>query len=280
MGKQAAAAYSRSGKSLSDAVVEVAKHASLSPEQIRRVCEFANTAAYLEAFEKSGEMRNVTFEHGPADPSFVVKELNDGSVPALHHQRNHDYDRRPGNYKTAGADTALAEAFLAPGGLMKTAEVARDPEARRNPVDELYDIRCHLADTRDQYMSKLSSCDVMLDEVRDRFCEAVRQEVMQGTELQDIGDALSQYNQSSMLKQAMSTVAEFLKSRGMDKHASVDLARFASSRVSNTAHPVVERFIELTKVATQREFLKNVVEVLNEQLAQVDPALRSVLNGL
>lgn len=268
MGKQAAALYTKTGKPLSDSVVEVAKHAQLSPEQVRRVCEFANTAAYLDAFEKSGEVRNVTFEHGPADPSYVLKELNDGSVPALHHTRSHDYDDRPRNYKTAGADTALAEAFLAPQGLEKAASVQVDPEARTNPIDELYDLHMRLQDVRDQYMSKLSSCEIFLQEVQGDVHQAVKQARAEGISDGDIQRAWGQYGSPYMIKAAMPVWAG-------DK-----LEKTAGVRIVNEQHPLIERFVAFTKVAEQHLKLKNLVQVLDEQLSEVNPHLRSALDGL
>jgi hypothetical protein len=78
-GKKAAAQYSRGDGSLTEAVVETVKHAGLSPEQVKRVVEFANTTAYLTEFKKEGSHhRVVEFQGGPADPSAVLQDLNDG----------------------------------------------------------------------------------------------------------------------------------------------------------------------------------------------------------
>ena len=111
MGKKAAAHFSECGGTLNDAVIAVVKEAMLSPEQTKRVCEFANTAAYLSEFEKAGEVRNITFDGGPANPSVILKELNDGSVPAVHQVKEAAYEPPKGHYKTAGAsDSLLAEA--------------------------------------------------------------------------------------------------------------------------------------------------------------------------
>lgn len=271
MGKQAAAIYTKTGKPLSDAVVEVAKHASLSPEQIKRVCEFANTSAYLDAFEKSGEVRNVTFEHGPADPSVVLKELNDGSVPAVHHLRHEDYDRSPRSYKTAGAnDMALAEAFLVPQGLEKAAGVkTADHNARANPVEELYDLHMSLKDVRDQYMSKLSSCEIDLEEVRKDFHAAVKQDLSDGSSADDVVSACRHYGSDYMIKAAMPVTVQS------------SLTKTACKRmVPNPQHPVIERFIAFTKIAEQHLKLKNLVQVFDEQLATVNPVLRSAIDGL
>lgn len=79
LGKQAARMYLCGGCSLNDAVVETVKQAGLSPEQVKRVVEFANTSAYLKEFEKKGSTdKYIHFEGGPASPGEVLKDLNDG----------------------------------------------------------------------------------------------------------------------------------------------------------------------------------------------------------
>src|SRR5208282_6747332 len=80
LGKQASSRWSSGeSKTLSDAVVETVKTAGLSPEQVKRVCEFANTEAYLTEFKKEGSAHKfIDFGSGPADPSTVIKDLNDG----------------------------------------------------------------------------------------------------------------------------------------------------------------------------------------------------------
>lgn len=68
------------GGSLEEGVVEVAKEKSLNPEQIRRLVELANTAAFLRLFgETSGDDRMVDFD--VADPRAVIKKFFD-SVPS------------------------------------------------------------------------------------------------------------------------------------------------------------------------------------------------------
>lgn len=283
MGKQAAALYTKTGKPLSASVVEIAKHAALSPEQIRRVCEFANTAAYLEAFEKSGEVRNVTFNDGPADPSVVMKDLNDGSVPAVHQLQSADYDRSSRSYKTAGAnDMVLAEAFLIPQGLEKSAGTGSiSPLDRANPVDELYDLHVRLTDIRDQYMSKLSSCDVLMDEVGRDFGQAVKQELMAGSSMDEIQYAWSHFGSPAMIKRAYKEVADRLKGQEEVLAYFTSRSKTASmKRVPNDSHPVIERFMAFSKVAAQREKLGHIVDVLNEQISEVTPTLRRTLNEL
>ena len=90
--------------SLNDAVVETVKQAALSPEQVRRVIEFANTAAYLQEFKKEGATHKyIHFDGGPASPTEVLKDLNDGGGGTVFDRGSADYFQPPPNTKTAAA---------------------------------------------------------------------------------------------------------------------------------------------------------------------------------
>ena len=97
LGRQAASAWRRGEhKSLSDSVVETVKQAHLSPEQVRRVVEFTNQSAYVEEFRESKEAhRVVDFPGGPADPSAVIMDLNDGGGGTINDDGSLDYSLSP-----------------------------------------------------------------------------------------------------------------------------------------------------------------------------------------
>jgi hypothetical protein len=103
LGKYAAKKYVEgSCASLNDAVVETVKHAGLSPEQVKRVVEFANTDAYLTEYRKEASSKYVTFLEGPADPAEVLRDLNDGGGGTVFDRGLADYSVPPG-VKTASA---------------------------------------------------------------------------------------------------------------------------------------------------------------------------------
>lgn len=96
-GKCAAQKYVN-GKSgtLTSAVVETVKHAGLSPEQVKRVIEFANTDAYLSEHHKEGsDSKYVEFTGGPADPGEVLRDLNDGGGGTVFDRGLADYGLPP-----------------------------------------------------------------------------------------------------------------------------------------------------------------------------------------
>ena len=278
MGKRAAALYAEQHAPLSEAVVEIVKEARLAPEQVKRVCEFANTAAYLLEFEKAGQVRNVTFDGGPANPADVLKDLNDGSSPGAYQVKQASYQPPKGHYKTAMAsDSVLAEAFGMGGGMMK---IAHDHSERANPGEEVADLRIRLETMKGDLMSKYASSGVLFSDVQKDLCEATRQEILNGATLGDVATAWSSFTSSTpLLKEAMNLVGAHLREtrtmgreqqqRSLNKTASV-------GRTPNPSHPVVDRFIVFTKVATEHRKLEQALEIVNDQLSDVNKTLRSL----
>lgn len=144
-GKKAAADWEKAVyPTLTEAVTSIVKQAQLSPEQVKRVVEFANTSAFLSEFKKEGSAhRVIEFEGGPADVSEILKDLNDGGGGSVFDRGTLDYSSPPshgGHTKTASADeddALLREAFG-----VKEAE-AEEPFA--NPYGPIIDLRDKLA---------------------------------------------------------------------------------------------------------------------------------------
>lgn len=127
LGKCAAKKYvDGTCSSLNDAVVETVKQAGLSPEQVRRVIEFANTDAYLVEFNKEGaQSRYVEFHGGPASPAEVLRDLNDGGGGTVFDRGLSDYSLEPTMPKTAALMernlSVVHDALQAYDGLEKAA---------------------------------------------------------------------------------------------------------------------------------------------------------------
>jgi hypothetical protein len=280
MGKRAAAMYGKQGTPLTEAVVSIVKEARLAPEQVKRVCEFANTSAYLDEFEKAGEVRNVEFTGGLADPGAVLKELNDGSSPAVH-QVDGDYAPPSGSYKTASADTSLlAEAFGAAGSLEKTASAERSHFSKENPVEEVNDLRVTMEGARSHLMSKLSSSEMLFTEIKTLLKEAAADAVLEGVPMGDIVRAWSNYGDANQIKEATVMCRDYLRERkilGAEQFAE-SLTKTASQGViSNPQHPLVDNFLMFTKVAFEHAKLEEAVRMLGERLGDVQSTLRGLL---
>jgi hypothetical protein len=185
LGKHAASQYmSGTCSTLNEAVVETVKQAGLSPEQVKRVIEFANTDAYLQEFKKEGsDHKYVHFQGGPASPSEVLKDLNDGGGGTV-------FDRGMGDYSSPPPDMSKrSSANLARVGMDKTAS-AYDPAERQlqemfnvkeqpipyaDPWAESVAMRDKLAGARDNANSELGSLEVEFMTICDHLYHQVKQ---------------------------------------------------------------------------------------------------------
>lgn len=280
MGKRAAVLYGDGKHSLSEAVVATVKQACLSPEQVKRVCEFANTNAYLSEFEKSGEMRNVTFTGGPADPGYVLRDLNDGGNPALNNISNDDYQAPALSYKTAslGMDK-VAEAFGFHADDTKTASAVsrtRDHANHIDPADDVNDLRLGLERAKEDAVSKLASARILYAGLTRDLCDSVTQAVETGTNLGDIGRAWSGYTEDARLyKEAMTKVSSHLRARG---HKDITMMAKIAGVIPNPAHPVIAGYVAFTKVAHTCRVLDTAIKVLDEQLTGANKKLHELVS--
>lgn len=280
MGKKAAALYEQGATSLSEAVVEVTKEARLAPEQIKRVCEFANTTAYLNEFEKGGEVRNVTFSGGPADPGKVLRDLNDGSSPAINHVKEAHFEAPTGHYKTAAAETLLAEMFGAGAGLDKLASASLpDHFSHAAPIDEVYELRTRLHGVRDHLRSKYASSGVLYDDVRSDLCKEAETAVSGGSSLGDVARVLASFSPNpTLLKTAMLAIGKHLQTKTTTAGSlGSSLTKVAhEGSVPNPEHPLVKTYHVFTKVAFEHRKLEEAINVVDEQLKGVNAQLKEM----
>lgn len=258
LGKQAAAKWaSGSCDSLNAAVITTVKHAGLSPEQVKRVCEFANTGAYLDEFKKEGSShRYIDFPGGPADPSFVLQDLNDGGGGSVFDRGTLDYDRPPPKEKHAAADPRVEAA-------VKVAFAVTDTEApmlQHNPYQGVMALRDKLAAVRDFVTSEIDSAELQYADIADRLYQTVKQAALSG---QSLGEVLQAWGtvapSADFAKVAFQLFTPRLFREGVFHSTEAlanSLTKTAANVVVNQAHPAVLEFAEycdtLQKLAAYR----------------------------
>lgn len=278
LGKSAAAKWADGQyRTLTESVVGVVKHAHLSPEQVRRVVEFANTAAFLDDFKKEGSPhRFVDFPGGPANPSEVLKDLNDGGGGTISDDGLGDYSQPPGGEKQASVDedAALRELFKA----------AEAPVVYAEPLEPLVSLREKLAGAIDHLNGEVSALEIEYADCADQMYRTVKQAALDGTNLGDVLQAWESISPSpDHIKVAFSLMTPRFLREGVfhtleDMTKSVDV-KTASARLVNEEHPVMQKFagfcIELSKLAIAREARAEV----RRNLSEVDQALKTANAG-
>lgn len=261
-GKEAASRYVRgSCGTLTEAVVETVKSAGLSPEQVRRVVEFANIDAFHQEFRKEGAGHKVVeFEGGPADFGDVLQDLNDGGTPSVLDKHAHDYRMPPPNVtrvmlqneERLGLDNVkLAAAF----GVQEE-EVL--PYA--DPLRESLDMKDKLAGVEQELSAELSHLEGQFHDTVSGLHHEVKQAALDGMTL---GQMVSAWSTVTSKPEFVKSAFIQLTPRLLDqmvfpsKAAIADsLTKTASVGRVNQAHPIIIHFKDfcetLTKMAETR----------------------------
>lgn len=255
LGKKAAASWCNGQvATLSNAVVETVKHAGLSPEQVKRVVEFANTEAYLTEFRKEGSgHRVVQFEGGPAIPGDVLRDLNDGGGGSVFDSGTGDY-RQPVREKTASAEEEAAFAAMFAG-----AGEAVLPD--HNPFRASMELRDKLAHVYETATAELSTLENMYGDLIGRCFHNVKQAALSGHALSEVAQIWADAAPSDAhVKVAFAAIFPELVSNGVFADTTevvASLEKVAHVGTVNPDHPLVSDFRDfcdvLSKLAEKRE---------------------------
>jgi len=270
LGKQAADLYTTGRRPLTEAVVEVVKHAGLSPEQVKRVVEFANTDAYLQEFKKEGSSHKVVeFEGGPANFSDVLKDLNDGGGGTVFDRGTLDYDQPPpepvklsSNRDRLGlGDEKLASAFDVKEALLPYTE----------PLRDALDLKDKLASAKEEVSFELSSLETVCLDVTSELYGSIKQAALEGIPLGQIVQAWgSVTTEPVFVKAAFSEVAPRLLREGVfpsRDSIGASIEKTAEQDVLvNPEHPLVKSFADYCETLSKLAFLRKTQEELTQGL--------------
>lgn len=260
MGKRAARMWAGGCASdLSESVTCVVKEANLSPEQVKRVAEFANVNAFLEEFNKEGTAsKYVDFgENKLADVSRILQDLNDGGSGdqgELVDFESHAYDEQPPQEKVASLeDSDWVAVFGDPS--------KEEDYPMAEPHAEFWAAREKLAGMRDHLTYQLSGLETMYGDISRNLYGQVKRACREGISLGDVVKAWSTVDDDpELLKHAFEFVSgKLVKDEVFDCFDSVaeSIAKMGSARVVNPQHPLVTFYGEwlevLDKLAETRE---------------------------
>lgn len=264
LGKQAAALYSE-GTPLTDAVVKVASSKQLGPEHIRRVCEFANQAAYKNEWEKGGSIRNIEFENGPADPPSVLRELYDGSHD-LTNKTVSDYDSPPPKLASEHVEDQIFGKYASAN--------YQHPQDIPSGIEDLADMHTKLMGAVDHFKNDINGLTMQKEAAACELTQSVSNTILSGTSMSKIASAWSSTVKSEKadFQEAIDRSLERCKERGIP----VTMEKVASGYLPNREHPVIQHFAEFTKVSHQLNRYRAADKILQEKLASVRQALKKL----
>lgn len=264
LGKQAAALYSE-GTPLTDAVVKVASSEQLGPEHIRRVCEFANQAAYKNEWEKGGSIRNIEFENGPADPPSVLRELYDGSHD-LTNKTVSDYDSPPAKLACEHVEDQIFGKYASAN--------YQHPQDIPSGMEDLADMHSKLMGAAEHFKNDINSLSMQKEAAAHLLVDSVSDTILSGHSMAKIASAWS----SSVMADAPEYKEAIGRSlqRCKQRNIPLDNEKLASGYLPNREHPVIQHFTEFAKVGRQLRLYNGANKILQEKLASVRQALKSL----
>lgn len=282
LGKEAASRYVRGGSSsMTHAVVETVKSAGLSPEQVRRVVEFANIDGFHQEFRKEGSGHKVVeFRGGPAVFADVLRDLNDGGTTVMD-KHAHDYSTPPPdvfgltsrNADRLGLESEkLAEAF----GVQEVQLPFADP------LRPAFDMKDKLAGMEQDLASQLSTLEEQFLYTTDGLFDAVKQASMDGLEL---GAVISAWHQVTgrpeFVKQAfVHLTPRLLENRVFSSKEEMgnSLTKVASGLL-NMQHPIVIHFTDFCELLTKMAEARLAKEEVGVELDKITTFLKAASVG-
>lgn len=272
LGKKAASLYLNQGTKLNEAVVETVKHAGLSPEQVRRVVEFANQNAYLAEFRKEGSPhRVIEFAGGPADPGAVLQDLNDGGGGTVFDRGLADYSAPPRETKLASA--AAEEAFEAALSRVDA------PMLQANPLGELIELKDKLAAAHENQASILSGLEGMYMDLSELLYGQVKQAALSGYSLGEVLQAWEPFIKSAEYIEAVfHLIGPRLVKEGVFPNNDVmseSIGKIASARMANPEHPLVTTMVELCETLDKLASVRSTQHEIEGALNEVHHSLQS-----
>ncbi len=233
------------------------------------MCEFANQAAFQQEWEKGGSVRNVEFKGGPADPAVVLREMHDGARPDT--LRISDYNEPP--TKMARADRRVEDEIFG-----KYAQTMVHPSEVPSGMNDLHRLRQTITGAQDHIHSKASSLEITKEAVARELGDEVCDAVLSGNSLHKIASAWAHFcTRKDLFQEALDVSVQRMHERGAPT-TELELEKLAGQepvgRIPNPEHPLVIKFRAFVKIASQHNILQQANHVVDEQLPDVDRALR------
>lgn len=177
MGKEAATMFLRDGVSLNDSISKLAaQHDYISPEQVKRVVEFANTAVYLAKHDqdKTAGSDHSYPQFDLADAGRVIQDLSDGARPTVVTNTDVDYNRQIKKVKISSKETeqGLADMF-------KTASAEKD-YSKETIVHEVMSAKETLTALQDNLMDRYNQHESLFKEAASEFYDVLKRHILDG----------------------------------------------------------------------------------------------------
>lgn len=281
MGKMAANLFLSEDVSLNEGVAKLAgEHPDINHEQVKRVCEFANTAVYLARHDqsKTAGAESSYPQYQLADPARVIQDLSDGARPTVVTAVDADYGRQPEKKQKVSAskaDELLSELFGT-----KEAQARADLDfSKETAIQEIMDAKSALTGLRDSLSSTGEGFDLSIKEASAEYYDVVKRHILGGG---DFVDVLAAVKTAAVGDAKISDIlGPVIDGLLREKVATADtLARSTKAlekvahRVVNAEHPLVVLPRTIASLDLEIDKIAHGLEDVEAQLSKVNGFIR------
>lgn len=284
MGKQAANLLLNDGVALNEGIAKLAAaHPDINQEQIKRICEFANTDVHLALHDKN-KTAGASSSYPQfmlADPARIIQDMSDGAHPQTVTQTDKDYGKQPlkkEKVSSAKADELLGEMFG-----MKEAEARADLDfSRDTAIRQVTDAKDSLVALRDSLSSTGEQFDLSFKTAAAEYYDIVKRYLLDGGGFEDVMAASRSTGASSekiaeMMRPVITRlIQEKVATADMLKISMKNLEKVAH-RVVNPEHPLVLTFAGVVALDREIEKVASGLEQVEGELKKVNGFIREKL---
>lgn len=281
MGKEAANMFLDGGVALNEGVAKLAgAHDDINHEQVKRICEFANTAVYLARHDQSKTAGAASSypQFMLADPNRVIQDLSDGARPTVVTQTDADYGRQP--FKKISHDigyAALGEMFG------KTASAEPDHSVDTG-VDNILATKNQLVGLRDNLTHTGETFDLMRKEAEAEYYDLVKRHLLDGGGFEDVmvsarSSGVGEERVGAALQPVVSQLIKEKVASPDRLKAGVRNLEKVAHRVLNQEHPFVKTFVTLLALDDEIEKVASGLASVTEQLDAVNTFIKEQCRG-
>ena len=280
MGKEAAQLLIDKGMPLEKSIVKLASDVpDINDEQVKRIIEFANTAAYLSYHEKNKTASaNASYpQFALADPQRVLAELHGSKSKESQIDPSYSQspERRP--LSTPKREAALEELFL--GANKERIKTAGLPFSYESGASALLDAKENLVALKEHLEHAGEEFDLLRKEAEAEYYDTVKRHLLDGgsfadvmraaIEVQDDKEKVGHVLLPVIQKLMMERVATADELRGQNEQFSK-----VAHRVVDEEHPLVKNFGAVLSFTEEVEKAATALENVDSCLADVKKAIK------
>ena len=278
LGKEAANMFLDEGIALNEAVVKLASgYPDINQDQVKRICEFANTATYLALHDKSKTAGSDSSypQYHLADPFRVLQDMTDGARPTVVTHTDVEYGKQPLKQKISSivdTDAVFAELF-------KTEQGADLSFTKETALQEIMDAKSDLQALQGSLTSSAEQLDLLYKEASDDYYTTVKEHLLDGGSFRDVLAAAAALSTpyekvaTSLQPFVVRLMSERVATAG-ELNDQLSTLEKVAHRVVNPSHPLVGGMAAIHTLDNEIEKIATGLMTVTDELARVNSFIK------